>query len=339
MAADISQENSGPIEESSGQPLPSRTSILVAAARAFGSREPDATVRNPDMLADLLIGPEELALISEHPISRINDLDYSDASEVVAIVVITFYLLLRTRFIDEAMEKAVRAGATQVVVLGAGFDSRAYRFAKLLKDCRVIEVDAAPTQKYKLRRLEAALIDIPSNVAYARIDFARDDLRQVLRSAGLRPDEKTFYIWEGVCMYLPESSVRATLRAIVRASAPGSSLVLDYSNRQWLDALRGQPPGPLALPSTWAEPWLFGVPDSGGREFFRELGFETGVAFATTDPELCKRYAMRANGSMYGAPVFQRMRADAVARVAAGESLPPAMAALWIAELVVPAYA
>lgn len=49
--------------------LPSRTSILVAAVRGFGSREPDENVRNPDSVADLLIGPSELAPISDHPVS------------------------------------------------------------------------------------------------------------------------------------------------------------------------------------------------------------------------------------------------------------------------------
>jgi len=59
--------------------LPSRTSILTAAARAFGSREPDASVRNPDWVADRLIGPAELALIADHPISTALDRDFQEA--------------------------------------------------------------------------------------------------------------------------------------------------------------------------------------------------------------------------------------------------------------------
>ena len=59
--------------------LPSRTSILTAAARAFGSREPDASVRNPDWVADRLISPAELALIAEHPISKALDQDFQKA--------------------------------------------------------------------------------------------------------------------------------------------------------------------------------------------------------------------------------------------------------------------
>jgi hypothetical protein len=59
--------------------LPSRTSILTAAARAFGSREPDASVRNPDWIAERLIGPAELALIADHPISKAFDRNFQEA--------------------------------------------------------------------------------------------------------------------------------------------------------------------------------------------------------------------------------------------------------------------
>ena len=66
-------------------------------------------------------------------------------------------MLVRTRFIDELMERAVRSGATQLVILGAGFDTRAHRFTELLKDAAVIEIDYGATQEYKRRRVEAAL--------------------------------------------------------------------------------------------------------------------------------------------------------------------------------------
>src|SRR5580658_7529551 len=128
--------------------LPSRTSIMVAAARAFGSREPDESIRNPDTLADLLIGDEELALIVGHPLSKGLKQDYEEARENYGIVGLAWMMLLRTRFIDDALCSAVKSGATQIVILGAGFDTRAHRFRNLLEDCRVIEVDAAPTQDH-----------------------------------------------------------------------------------------------------------------------------------------------------------------------------------------------
>jgi O-methyltransferase involved in polyketide biosynthesis len=97
-------------------------------------------VRNPDSIADLLIGPSELALIGEHPISAALGQDYTEASQNPGIVMFAGLMFWRTRFIDEALERAVKKGATQVVILRAGFDSRAYRFRELWRHCRVIEV-------------------------------------------------------------------------------------------------------------------------------------------------------------------------------------------------------
>src|SRR5215470_174950 len=136
--------------------LPSRTSILTAAARAFGSREPDVSVRNPDWVAEQLIGAAELALIAEHPISNALAQDFQDAIYDPDVFGFAWLMLVRTRFIDERMERALRSGATQLVILGAGFDTRAHRFSELLKDVAVIEVDYGATQDYKKRRVQEA---------------------------------------------------------------------------------------------------------------------------------------------------------------------------------------
>src|SRR5215813_12896288 len=104
--------------------LPSRTSILTATARAFGSREPDASVRNPDWIAERLIGGAELALIADNPISRALDQDFQEAICDPDIFGFAWLMLVRTRFIDERMEHAIRSGATQLVILGAGLDTR-----------------------------------------------------------------------------------------------------------------------------------------------------------------------------------------------------------------------
>jgi methyltransferase (TIGR00027 family) len=287
----------------------SRTSIMVAAARAFGSREPDESLRNPDYLADKLIGPDELALIAEHPLSKMRERDYAEAFQDPAILFLVWSMLARTRFIDEALRRAVENGATQVVILGAGFDTRAYRLRELLRQCRVIEVDAEETQEYKKQRLRAEMVDAPANLTYARCDFACDSLSDVLRAAGYRAEEKTLFIWEGVCMYLPEESARQTLRMISTESASGSSVVLDYANRIGIEIGIKYAQGPLALAATWGEPWIFGVPGgTDGNEYFRELGFEPGELISFSNLEAIGRYTSGKDGLMYGAAVFQRMQ-------------------------------
>ena len=84
-------------------------------------------MRNPDWAADRLIGPAEFALIADHPIGTALDRDFHDAMNDVEVFGFAWLMPVRTRFIDEAMERAVRSGATQLVILGAGFDTRAHR--------------------------------------------------------------------------------------------------------------------------------------------------------------------------------------------------------------------
>jgi methyltransferase (TIGR00027 family) len=290
----------------------SRTSIMVAAARVFGSREPDESLRNPDYLADKLIGPEELALIPEHPLSKIRQREYAEAFQDPTILFLVWSMLARTRFIDQALRRAVENGATQVVILGAGFDTRAYRFQELLGHCTVIEVDAAETQEYKKQRLRAAMVEAPANLTYARCDFACESLSEVLCAAGYRTDEKTFFIWEGVCMYLPEESARQTLRMIATESGSGSSVVLDYANQIGIEIGMKYSQGPLALAALWGEPWIFGVPGgTDGSDFFCELGFKPGELISFSNVETVSRYTSGRDGRMYGAAVFQRMQQEA----------------------------
>jgi len=324
---------------------------MVAAARAFGSREPDETVRNPDMLADRLIGDEELALIVGHPLSKGLRQDYAEASQNYAIVGLAWMMLLRTRFIDDALVRAVQNGVTQVVILGAGFDTRAHRFRELLKDCTVIEVDAAPTQEHKRRRIELVVSDVPSNLIYLTIDFTNDDLGAALRAAGIRPTEKTFYIWEGVIMYLPEGVIRQTLQTIATLSGPGSSVVLDYFSSLGIEYMM-QMPNTAGDPSGWGEPWLFGTPGANGVEFFREVGFDPGQPVSMYNPDLIKRYTIGKDGVGFGANVFEKTRAAAMearARAEAEPETPSKQTAMdfqkaiaeaggiyWLAELTVP---
>jgi methyltransferase (TIGR00027 family) len=298
--------------------LPSRTSILVAAARAFGSRDPDLGVRNPDFLADIFIGPDELSLIGDHPFRKCMEQNYAEAIQNPAIVMFASLMILRTRFIDEALKRAIENGATQVVILGAGFDSRAYRFRNLLKHCDVIEVDAEHTQAYKRRRVQETLGEVPPNVRYISTDFAAGNLGDALAGGGFRGGVKSFYIWEGVSMYLPEASVREVLRMVASGSAAGSSIALDYATSLGIEMIKQSPQGTGVIPSSWGEPWIFGVPGATGNQYFRQLGFDPGVPLSMNNPEVMRRYAIRNDGTTYAGRVLKKMRAERQARIRAG---------------------
>ena len=280
---------------------PSRTSIVVAALRAFGAREPDAMVRNPDSLAERLISSDELQLIKEHPIAQALGEEYQKARRQREIAGMSNLLLIRTRFIDECLVQALSDGATQVVILGAGFDTRAYRFAHLLKNKMVIEVDYQSTQQIKKRRLAAASIPVPSNVRFAEIDFKTDALRDVLLKAGYNVSAKTFFIWEGVSFYLTETAVRETLRTISEGSIVGSSLVMDFAGAALIEMLGKFPGLPQHKYTTnWGEPWIFGLPDTRESEFFRECGLDVNEILNLFGPQASKRYLTRSDGSRFG---------------------------------------
>jgi len=303
----------------------------VAAGRAVGAREPDPSARNPDYLAEKLLG-DPSTLDVDHPAVRALSLGYDEAMKDVEVVSSVRMMTVRTRFIDEALERAVAGGATQVVILGAGFDSHAYRCQDLLAHVRVFEVDRPATQALKKQRKNDVLGGPPANLTYVAIDFQHEDLPEVLTRHGYDPAQRTFFILEGVTMYLPEEAVRSTLR-FVGAHPPGSGIVFDFVYRAMVDMLKGLD---MATVSNAArpfverflnlikdEPWVFGLPVGGEREYLSEFGLELREAFTIGGEESLKRYVTKADGAQVGAQAI----AEAMARMAergqaAGQSSP-----------------
>ncbi len=257
--------------------LPSKTAIYVAAARALGSKDPDPQRRNPDYLAIKFLGPRERALLPELPLDAL-DLDFASAMKQLGGELLVDLLRYRTKAFDAALLDALQNGATQVVVLGAGFDSRAYRFQSQLGSVHVMEVDLGPTQAYKKQRLNEILDAIPPNVSFVPMDFTKDHLLDELRKVGYSEQQNTFFLWEGVTYYLPESAVKDTLHFVRDHSASGSRIAFDYfgaSNR----AVNN----PNGLYAGWGEPVLFGFPNDSAREYVQHDGL--GVLSDTHGPE------------------------------------------------------
>jgi methyltransferase (TIGR00027 family) len=298
----------------------SRTSIYTAAGRAVGAREPDVSARNPDYLAEKLLG-DPSTLDVDHPAVRALSLGYDDAMRDVEVVNSVRMMTVRTRFIDEALARGVTGGATQVVVLGAGFDSHAYRCQELLAPVRIFEVDRAVTQAVKQQRVKDALGRPPANLTYVPMDFQGEDLAAVLAGHGYDAAQRTFFILEGVTMYLPEDAVAATLRFIA-AHPPGSGIVFDFVYRPMVEMLARLdiatvPASARASVQRFLdlirdEPWVFGLPVGGEREFLRASGLELREALTIGGEESLKRYLTKADGTQVGAEAF----AAAMARMA-----------------------
>ena len=161
------------------------------------------------------------------------------------------FIVARDRYIDDVLQDFLKDGLQQLVILGAGLDSRAYRFDGLKDRVKVFEVDHPATQAEKLARVQAIFGILPAHVAYVPVDFNTQTLEQRLPESGYDPKLKTLFIWQGVTMYLTAEAVDDTLRFVVQHSAPGSAIVFDYIYRLVLDgdpeAWRGQQHAPLSL--------------------------------------------------------------------------------------------
>ena len=282
--------------------VPSITSILVAAARALGARDRDPQVRNPDWLAERLVGPNERALLG--PVNTLLDQSFDIEVPIARL------LIPRTHFIDARLKTAVGEGIAQLVILGAGFDTRPYRFSEMLKDVRVFEVDHPDTQQVKIRRVWEAIGEPPTNLAYVAVDLRTAELGEALTRAGYQADRKTFFIWEGVTMYLPAEAVQATLTWIASNAARESAVVFDYTYETPIKLMRDFDVDKLPESAKQAamrfrnvmsgEPWIFGLPDKAEKEFLNSLGLELRTLLGMNSREAVERYLTRADGTIFG---------------------------------------
>jgi methyltransferase (TIGR00027 family) len=278
---------------------PSRTAVLTLQMRALGTKMPDPELRNPDTLALELFGRRERQVLSEIGQPIFTDLDFTDAwNKLGGQKGIFVHTLARTRAIDDTVRAALREGATQVVILGAGYDSRAYRMQEQMRRTTVFEVDFPPTQELKKLRIRESLGRVPKNVVFVPIDFTREDLTTVLSRAGYHTDRKTVFVWEGVSFYLPESDVSATLRFVARNSARGSTIVFDYESERAVNGNHDDMRLKEAMRrlTQWGEPHVFGIPDGKTREFMSDRGLTVVSDFGSA--ELTRRYLTRENGTV-----------------------------------------
>jgi methyltransferase (TIGR00027 family) len=184
------------------------------------------------------------------------------------------YATARTAFIDEALVAALRRKTHQIVILGAGYDTRALRIPGI-ETAMVYEVDHPDTQAFKRARLGEELEAIQERLRFVDVDFDRQELGERLRSAGFQFDRPSFVIWEGVTHYLPEEAVDATLRVLATMNR-GSEVVLTYMDRALIEGTRSFPGGRRIMFAVrlMGEPFRFGLVPTETADFLRERGFE-----------------------------------------------------------------
>jgi methyltransferase (TIGR00027 family) len=182
--------------------------------------------------------------------------------------------IARTRLIDDTLSQALRDGIGQVVILGAGFDCRAYRLPDMAPAV-VFEVDHPATRSAKLARLRRVHPTLPANVRFVEMDFNRQRLPDVLEYAGLDPHRPAVFLWEGVTNYLSVDAVDAVLRFIAGCAA-GSRVIFTYVHRGALDgsALFEDAADILRDVERLGEPWTFGFHPEELPTYLRERGLQ-----------------------------------------------------------------
>jgi methyltransferase (TIGR00027 family) len=166
-------------------------------------------------------------------------------------------IICRTRYIDDALNDALTEHLDQVVILGAGFDTRAYRIPGI-DETRVFEVDHPTTQAWKQTCLNRMFGTFPPHVVFVPIDFDQQDLAVEMEAAGFRTGAQTFYIWEGVTQYITAEAVDATVRYVATA-APGSRIVFTYIQHGVIDGRLEGAQQWVPMTRRYGTPWIFGL--------------------------------------------------------------------------------
>jgi methyltransferase (TIGR00027 family) len=256
-----------------------RSAYGAAMMKTLESHVPSAERLFDDpMIAEFLPAPLRLALRAAWVRERFRTMMEREAPGVLGTMV------CRTRYIDDAIRKAAADGIETVVLLGAGLDTRAYRLPEL-RTTTVIEIDLPSVQSRKTARL-ARCGGTPAHVRYIPTDLAAEPLASTLARAGLAPDARALFVWEGVTQYLPGDAVSSVVR-VLGARPRGTELLFTYIVE---DAVTGRflPGRSDAFRKSAArqpEPWLFGLDPADVAPFLSERGFTLVEDIGASDYE------------------------------------------------------
>lgn len=266
--------------------------------RAAGALERDPAVRNPDRMAAGFLGGLNVTSLATHRLTRGLVLGAVNRLTPGAYT----YEIVRTKFIDEVVLAEAAAGLDELVLLGAGLDSRPYRLAERLRGTKVFEVDHPASQASKRSRLRRLLGGTPKHVTFVAIDFNRDDLDATLAAAGHDAAARTLFVWSGVSMYLPEEAVAGVLGWVGGHREPPASIVFDAC---WAGAIDGSREyhGSAELLDRVAkmgEPLRWGIPEGEVESTLARFGLRAERVL--DEAEGRSTYLRRSDGTLHDRP-------------------------------------
>jgi len=210
------------------------------------------------------------------------------------------YVIARTKYMDAAFVSALEQGFDQIVIFGAGFDSRALRFKDINKQTIIFELDAPITQQEKLKAYQSRKLVAPPSLKFVPIDFNKDSLSEKIQQAGFSSGKKTLFILEGVIMYLSKEAVDSTFSFISGVSAAGSWVVFDYI---YSGVLRGDnqyygEKNAASRVAKMGESWTFALEENEVESFLIKYNFQIHDHCRTQ--ELEDRYFRNSKGKIVG---------------------------------------
>ncbi|HOJ03015.1 MAG TPA: SAM-dependent methyltransferase [Bacteroidota bacterium] len=260
----------------------SETAVAIASLRALAGFERDAALRVEDVYAELFLPEDRRAALHS-----------TEAREAVRQRVppgMLEYVVARTRYFDAVYSNAVRTSVPQIVLLGAGFDSRPIRFPVMDAKTRIFETDMKATQQYKLHCLAEHGVAPPPEVAFIPVNFEADDVFEALVAWGFDQSASTLFLWEGVTFYLSQSAVARMLRNVKQHSGANSRLCFDFqtmrNNEDLIDT------------GLEREAIRFGITEGGICAFVEQHGFD--IVEHVSAMEMEHRYLTAEDGRRLG---------------------------------------
>ncbi|MCK9579769.1 MAG: class I SAM-dependent methyltransferase [Methanoregula sp.] len=263
-------DNVKAIEMSKPSKGPSKTAETIAMVRVGESRRPEDERICYDPYAIRFISREVLEFATNNPEKYKAFLAQSER----LVPGVRNSIIARVRYFDDVVNSSIGDDLEQLVILGAGYDTRAYRIEGL-KNVRIFEVDQPATQKIKVEKIKEIFGTLPSHVTYVSADIGVDELGRRLHESGYDRSQKTLFIIEGLFMYLPPGSVDETLSFIAHNSGRSSTIVFDYIPESVVDGTCE-----LEAGKNWrkgvmdvGEPFLFGIKEGEIETFLTQRGF------------------------------------------------------------------
>jgi len=243
---------------------PAKMAEGIAMLRAYESSKPEDERICYDPYAIRFVNPKILEYAAKHRDEATTAVENNSGS-----------IVARVRYFDDFIKKLIEKGLEQLVIFGAGYDTRAYRIEELKEKVKVFEVDHPGTQSFKIEKIKEIFGSIPEHVVFVPVDFEKETFSEKLFSRGYNRSLKTLFIMEGLIMYITPKSVAETLFFIAENSGKGSAMIFDYFPESVVVGTNklkiAQDIRNFAIQQ--GEPLQFGIKDGELEEFLSTFGF------------------------------------------------------------------